>query len=102
MQLKSNDKSYINEGNIDILRLIDEPNSHILDVGCGGGSVVKLLSFQGHIVDGITISPDEVALAKPNARNIYLHNLENGLPDSLQNEQYDYVICSHVLEHIVY
>ena len=102
MLKQSIDKVYLNNGNQNVLKLITKPDSIILDVGCGGGVLAKILSSIGHTVDGITISSDELVMAKPFVRNLYLHNLETGLPLTLKPNQYDYVICSHVLEHIVY
>lgn len=98
----SHDKIYINDGNEDVLRLITRPTSMILDVGCGSGSLAKILSGNRHIVDGISISAEECAGAREYVNNIYLYDLEKGLPEKIQALQYDYVICSHVLEHIVY
>lgn len=98
---ESSDKIYTNSGNEDVLKLITKPCSNILDAGCGGGSLAKILSATGHRVDGVTISAEEYAIAKDYVNNIYLYDLEKGLPENIQHLQYDYVICSHVLEHIV-
>ena len=99
---KSTNKIYINSGNDDVLSLVLKPNSRILDVGCGGGSLGKILTASGHLVDGITISNEEFKIASVFLNNVYLYNLELGLPENISQSQYDYVICSHVLEHIVY
>ncbi len=78
------------------------PNSKtILDVGCGAGSNAKLLQASGKTVVGITLSDEEVKLASKYCRNVFKHNLENGLPDGLDTD-YDLILCSHVLEHIAY
>lgn len=92
-------KLYSNEGNEDVLSYIDKQGT-VLDVGCGAGDNAKLLLAKGLEVTGITISPDELAAAKPFLKKGYLYNLENGLPSEVANVQYDYIICSHVLEHI--
>jgi 2-polyprenyl-3-methyl-5-hydroxy-6-metoxy-1,4-benzoquinol methylase len=99
---ESSDKIYTNSGNEDVLGLITQPGSIILDVGCGSGSLAKILSAEGHKMDGITISAEEYAIAQEYLNNLYLYDLEKGLPVNMQHLQYDYVICSHVLEHIVY
>ena len=101
MLKQSVDKIYINSGNDDVLSLVTNYCCNILDAGCGSGALAKNLSASGHKVDGITISEQEYAEAKKFVNNIYLHNLETGLPENIQQLQYDYVICSHVLEHIV-
>lgn len=102
LQKKSSDKIYINSGNEDVLKLIAEPYRIILDVGCGSGSLDHILTANGHSVDGITISPAEYEEAKQHQRRTFIHNLEMGLPAEVLQVQYDYVVCSHVLEHIVY
>ena len=99
---KSADKIYTNSGNDDVLGLIKKQCGRILDVGCGGGSLGKILTSKGHSVDGITISNEEYNVASEFLNKVYLYNLETGLPENILHSQYDYVICSHVLEHIVY
>lgn len=101
MQTTAN-KIYQNEGNEDVLNLVNGQGIMVLDVGCGGGSLAKKLVEKNKIVDAISISPDELKQAKPFVRNAYLFNLENGLPPEIEKDTYDYIICSHVLEHIAY
>lgn len=99
---QSKDKVYQNSGNADVLRHITLPEATILDVGCGGGSLAKILRGIGHTIDGITISEEERASARPFCREVFIYNLENGLPENVLYNEYDYIVCSHVLEHIVY
>lgn len=94
-------KSYRNSGNDDVLRYIVKPG-RVLDVGCGGGDNARVLKQRGCIVDGITISEIERSEASGYLRNCYLYNLEYGLPQEVKDNQYDYILCSHVLEHICY
>lgn len=102
MLVQSSHKVYTNSGNEDVYRLVKKPSSAILDVGCGGGSLAARLMADGHIVDGITLSDAEQHAAAEFCRDVFIYNLENGLPDEVLHRKYDYVICSHVLEHIVY
>ena len=102
MLKQSSEKIYINSGNEDVIKLIIIPNCRILDVGCGSGALAQILSGMGHQIDGITISNEEYNLASEFLNKVYLYNLETGLPENILHSQYDYVICSHVLEHIVY
>jgi len=95
------DKSYGNEGNEDVLQFLTIPGK-VLDVGCGAGDNARILKPLGFRVDGITISEKELREANAFLQNGYLFNLENGLPEAAKNGAYDYVICSHVLEHICY
>ncbi len=94
------EKIYSNAGNKDVLAQITGSGKVILDIGCGGGDNARIMHQSGHIVDGITGSELESAEAKPFLRSIYICNLENGLPEL--SKIYDYVICSHVIEHIAY
>ena len=97
---KVSNKNYTNSGNIPLLAEIVGKNMSILDIGCGSGSNASILSLDGHIVDGITLSNTEADMAKKYMRNIFISNLEAGLP--ILNNTYDFILCSHVLEHIAY
>lgn len=94
-------KIYSNTGNRDVLRLAGDGKS-VLDIGCGDGSLAKLLKAGGREVDGISISPSELEKAGAVLRKGYLYNLELGLPKEIPDDHYDMVICSHVLEHVAY
>lgn len=101
MQLSRN-KVYENSGNVDVINLVKHTGVRVLDIGCGSGSVARQLTSNGNIVDGITISQSELAEASKVLRNGYIFNLEEGLPSEIPADEYDYIICSHVLEHIAY
>lgn len=94
-------KTYINQGNQAVLSLIPDKSFKILDVGCGGGNA-QVLHMRGHVLDGITISQHEKRINSAFFNSIIIHNIEQGLPEELINNQYDIVLCSHVLEHICY
>lgn len=98
------EKYYTDKGNLDVLSLIPNDATYILDVGCGSGSNSSLIKEKiDCIIDGITLSGTEAKEASRFMRQVFVHNLENGLPESLKTEKlYDVVICSHVLEHICY
>ena len=93
---------YENDGNQNVIGLIHKSNSFILDIGCGAGDNARILNALGHQIDGITLSESEKVMASQYCKDIFIHNLEDGLPDVVKNKKYDYIICSHVLEHIAY
>ena len=95
------DKIYANDGNGDVLAFLTEPGQ-VLDIGCGRGDNARRLKSLGYTIDGITISENELQEAGGFLQNGYIYNLENGLPPGAKNNSYDYIICSHVLEHICY
>jgi cyclopropane fatty-acyl-phospholipid synthase-like methyltransferase len=98
---KIDHKIYSNAGNEAVFSLIEGKNLSILDVGCGAGDNAKVLIREGHRVDGITLSETEATTCRKFMENVFVHNLEFGLPTNM-DKKYDYIICSHVLEHIVY
>lgn len=89
------------KGNPYVIGLVPEGAKHILDVGCGAGDNGEILTGLGYVVDGITLSEDEKREAGKSMRNVWVYNVEQGLPTEM-TEQYDVVILSHVLEHICY
>lgn len=98
----SQNKAYHNSGNVEVLKFVGTDGKTVLDIGCGTGSVARELKGKGKTVDGITLSEIELEQASKYMRNGYIHNLEEGLPTEIPNEEYDYIICSHVIEHIAY
>ena len=69
----------------------------LLDVGCGNGAFLKLAQKAGWSVHGIDFDPIAVAEARNGGLDIYL-----GSTDQLtgQEQTYDWITCSHVLEHV--
>src|SRR5882724_6495454 len=75
------------------------PGSRVLEVGCSGGPLISELNRAGYqAVTGIDISSDAVTLCR-----------KRGLPDthvmdaqktSFDNEQFDMIIASDLLEHL--
>jgi 2-polyprenyl-3-methyl-5-hydroxy-6-metoxy-1,4-benzoquinol methylase len=100
--LTVSEKTYANQGNAEVLNEVFRhlKAGRILDVGCGVGDNARILSHKGYIVDGITISVEEGKMAKPFLNQVFIKNLEEGLPKL--EYKYDVIICSHVLEHIAF
>ncbi len=70
---------------------------HVLDVGSGRGEVLRHLSETGFVSQGIDIDPKCVELS---SRYSFctLGNIED-LASTFQENQFDVVIASHILEH---
>ncbi len=96
-------RTYKNKGNEAVLSEIKGTSLDILDIGCGAGDNVTILLHKGQIgsADGITLSEEEAKICSAFMRDVLVYNVELGLPETLKGP-YDYVICSHVIEHIAY
>ncbi|MGC4045449.1 MAG: methyltransferase domain-containing protein [Armatimonas sp.] len=76
----------------------------ILDIGCGGGDVLRLLSHlaqrDGFRVEGLGVDPDARAIDFAQAQ-ANPHNLQFRQANSSElNEPFDMVISNHVLHHL--
>jgi len=69
-------------------------------VGCGAGDNAAILRSRGCVVDGITFSPDEAAVAGSLMRSCWVADLEAGFPPEALERRYDCVLLSHILEHL--
>lgn len=69
----------------------------LLDVGCGNGDFLKLAQSAGWEVKGIDFDPIAVAEAHRSGLDVVLGDLEK---IKLDRKKYDWITCSHVLEHV--
>lgn len=67
----------------------------ILDIGCGSGLLVDLLSREGYDSTGLDFSADTISFARLHKRGGYLCASVAEV-----KRKYDLVIMSHILEHI--
>lgn len=69
----------------------------VLDVGCGTGILVNILSRRGYIVDGIDTSSNAIEFAKSHRKgNFYLSSIEG----FRSKYKYDLVIATQLIEHL--
>lgn len=77
-------------------------HARVLDLGCGAGALGQLLQQQKHCtVDGVTLSEEEAALARPHYRDLLVADLEQlNLAEAFAGQRYDCIVCADVLEHL--
>ena len=91
---------YHNDGNRTLMALVSGLTPRrALDCGCGAGGNAKLLAAAGWDVVGVTLSEQESSVAKKFCRDVFVCDLELGLPPAIGGD-FDLVILSHVLEHL--
>ncbi len=81
-------------------RLPADKNARILDIGCGFAQMLFALKKLGYnSLHGIDVSSDAVAFCQKNGLDV---TLVSGVDAYLaaEEEKYDFIIMSHVLEHI--
>lgn len=79
-----------------------EPNSHILEIGCGWGGFAEAAAAAGHRVTGVTISPSQLAFAERRLENeIKAGAVELRLQDYRDiPETYDAVVSIEMFEAV--
>jgi methionine biosynthesis protein MetW len=78
-----------------------QPNSRVLDIGCGDSPVLRELKEQKNCqVEGMDISALAVEAQKQAGVPARVGNV--GAADFLLDQHYDYIIMSELLEHLPY
>ena len=84
--------------NYSIILDIVEDNSRILDLGCGDGTLLKLLKEKKNIkAQGIEINQDEVIKCLSKGLSVIQGNIDKGLKQ-FREKSYDYVILNQTLQ----
>jgi SAM-dependent methyltransferase len=100
-QLKNtwNDKNRIWPTKNELIKKITKADEKIVDIGCGNGGILRFLRNEGYIsLYGLEISRYAIERLTEEGINMSYGNL----PDiPYENEQFDFVISSQVLEHII-
>ena len=86
-----------------IYELVDE-NSRVVDLGCGNGKLLRILSSKISYGLGIDKNKKEIRFAKQLTENKKIKNLEFKVADASENldEKFDYSILMFVLHSLDY
>lgn len=85
----------------EIIRGWVAPNSRILDLGCGDGSLMQLLSGDGHTCVGLEISPDNIQACVEKGLSVIEQNLDLGLAN-FADKSMDMVVMTQTLQAVHY
>lgn len=91
----------LSEANLKILGMMI-PHKTVLEVGCSAGYMSKVIRDKLFgTVDGLEIDMVAAQMAKPYLRNLYVGSVEDFVILDQIKDQYDFIIFSDVLEHLV-
>jgi 2-polyprenyl-3-methyl-5-hydroxy-6-metoxy-1,4-benzoquinol methylase len=73
------------------------PGGRLLEVGCGGGAILRILSDLGWQVEGVDFDPSAVENARGKGLTVHLGRLDTlGLPAA----RFNAIVLSHLIEHV--
>ena len=75
------------------------PGMEILDVGCGGGSFLRVAQSLGAKVQGVEPSEHAYKVCRSFDLPVYHGMLDDYIADGKTNKQFDLITSSHVVEH---
>ncbi len=82
-----------------ILNLV-KPNSKVLDLGCGDGELIALLSSEKHVkVQGIEIDDKSIFECIAKGLSVYHGDIDTGLSE-FRDKSFDYVIINQAIQQI--
>lgn len=78
-----------------------EPNSKVIDLGCGNGSLlVKLIKEKNVTGEGIEISDSGVEVCEAKGLKVYKGRIDENLP--FPDNTFDYSICNVTIQMVMY
>jgi len=72
----------------------------VIDLGCGDGSLLKILKDKGAIVEGIEISKSGVRSTKKKGIKVSLGRIDRNLP--FKDKEFDFAICNVTVQMVMY
>lgn len=72
----------------------------VIDLGCGDGSLLKIIKDKGSLVEGIEISKSGVEATYKKGIKVSLGRIDKKL--SYKDNQFDYSICNVTLQMVMY
>lgn len=79
-----------------LLSVLPTAPARVADLGCGTGTLARLLVDEGYAVDGVDFSPEMIARARTKVPEARFVTADAATPP-LESGQYDAVLCRHVL-----
>jgi len=78
-----------------------EPNSSVIDLGCGNGSLLeKLIKEKNVTAEGIELSESGVEVCKVKGLKVHQGRIDEKLP--LDDNSFDYSICNVTIQMVMY
>src|SRR5439155_27238592 len=82
-----------------LVNLVESKHRRVLDIGCGNGSNMSLLSARGHSPVGLTLSLSEAAICRERGIECVVADINGDLVQFADGSFYA-LFLSHVLEHL--
>lgn len=83
---------------LEIIQQWIEPNSRVLDLGCGDGSLLHFLNETKNVSSiGLEIDQDNIEQCIDNGVNVIEQNMDRGL-DNFQSDSFDTVLLAQTLQ----
>ena len=84
-------------------RIMNKPNSKVLDVGIGTGVLSKKLYDNNHSIIGIDFSERMIGISKekmPDAALIKC-DFSKGIPPNIKNYKFDFIVFTYSIHHMI-
>ena len=88
---------------LDIISEWIAPDSRVLDLGCGDGTLLDSLQQQRNVDGyGLEINPENIVACVKKGVNVIQSDLDEGLRDYFAENSFDYVVMTQTLQAMYY